>query len=167
MPGLLYFYAWTLSVQAGPLEITSGPRPPPVSPLLDRYGRKCGFLSICNHASWPIAGNKAVKLAVVSVTSYGDLSSYHAQGQTSAVDGVYGVNDKVLEQYFGSSLPHDVNNFDFLNVLLIQETDRKSRMLTSDGLEDLVVYERAGLGFIHRTALHRLDEVQWCNIALG
>lgn len=169
--GLICFAAPMIILKAGPSFY-----PPifddfPMSPLFDTAGRKCGFLSVTNSRSWPISGLKKAKLALVSITSFGDLSIRHAAGLTSQIYESYGAEDH-LNKYL-QGLPDGVDHFDFLNVLFVEESDEKVKLEKSDGgtesvLVEAGVYEHAGVGFIYREALASLKEgeIRWEDIVM-
>ena len=165
-PGILYFCAPTIVLQAGRIMTMPPILDYPVSPLLDKHYRNCGCLSICNQDSWLQRGDRTVKLVITSLTSYGDLSLHHAAGHISAIHEGYGVDNDDMEQYL-ETVPNSVNRFESFNVLFAQPNQREVALEVAGERKLVTVHERAGMGFIHREALRHLDEAfEWQDIIL-
>ncbi|UJO21758.1 uncharacterized protein CLAFUR5_09102 [Fulvia fulva] len=130
--------------------------------LIDRLGRVCGSISVASEAG--STSVSTVKLLLLSVTAYGDLSQYHASGLTGEIFREYEAEDDVGE--YIEEGPEGLDYFKFLNVMYIEATRRTVTLHTGGNDKQAVVHERAGLGFIYREALRHVGEISWDGFVL-
>lgn len=163
----LCFYAPTITLSA---RLATQPTHTPqsdshVAALSDSQGRMCGILSVADIERWSNGYESAVKLVLLSITSYGDLSIHHAAGWTSSIYGAFEEEGDLTD--YVETLPEDVDHFDFINVLFVPETDRKARLVVNGELRSVTVCERAGVGTVYRRSLPGLKDITWCDIVLA
>lgn len=165
-PGTLYLRAPIITLS---IDNTKAARSPPltrnVRQLLDPTGRLCGFLEFHDHRGQHTP-NRIAKFACISTRCRSDLWEWQEYGLI-----------KPVFQAFGQAERHDAlvayldaeeygMNFDFLNVMFIEQTGRSMELMMDDEKRAVQVSKRAGMGFVLCEALGQLGDIPWQDVIL-
>lgn len=154
--GLLYFLCSTIKCPTRPQEhkYSQG-----FHHLLDRYANACGFVDMGSSDAPPCSEQGLCKIAILSVASYGILGDGRSKLKTLG-DAYIPDEDAELLQ--------TLEDFRFLNVALLLETDTTAVLESESNTKRAFVHERAGVGLVHRDALKMMQSsLQWEEILLA